>query len=148
MTTKDFIVKNYGGTKGSKYFQSVMLDRYGNIYSYGVHYPLLFKVHGKDYINVAGYSNTTSKHIGWAWQAARELSIDPIAVEADEAVGKSLYMATDEDIIEQHLIYSMAKQINDIADEMMTKKRKNTAVYGHLEYRYNKAVYALERVMA
>lgn len=36
------------------------------IYSYGYHYPLLFKIGGKWILNDTGYSSTTAKHISWA----------------------------------------------------------------------------------
>lgn len=35
----------------------------GVFYSYGSHYPLLFKVGGKVFVNVRGYSPSTAKHI-------------------------------------------------------------------------------------
>jgi hypothetical protein len=45
---------------------------YNTCYSYGSHYPLIVKLdNGICLLNVAGYSNTTSKHI---WQASSLLS--------------------------------------------------------------------------
>ena len=38
------------------------------LYSYGLHYPLMFMVNGRVFVNTAWYSNTTSKHI---WLARR-----------------------------------------------------------------------------
>ena len=36
----------------------------GILYSYGYHYPLMFKVRGLVFRNIESYSNTTGKHIG------------------------------------------------------------------------------------
>lgn len=47
----------------------------GVLYSYGHHYPLMFYVQARDgnrvlFVNTSGYSNTTAKHINWAFSAA------------------------------------------------------------------------------
>lgn len=72
MKTQEFISKNIGlkpsGYK-RRWCSSVYQDYDGNFYSYGSHYPLLFKVDGQWFINNAGYSVSTSKHIGWAHSA-------------------------------------------------------------------------------
>lgn len=70
MTSKDFIGACVRGeTKqpkdGRKYNSSILWDG-TTIYSYGVHYPLLFKVGNVWILNDRGYSNTTGKHISWA----------------------------------------------------------------------------------
>ena len=39
------------------------------LYSYGLHYPLVFMVNGKVFVNTAWYSNTTRKHVGIATRA-------------------------------------------------------------------------------
>jgi hypothetical protein len=67
MTTQDFIRKNYGiSSYKERRCSSVFADNDGNIYSYGYHYPLLFEVDGKTFVNDTGYSSTTGKHIRWA----------------------------------------------------------------------------------
>lgn len=42
---------------------NLFTDGNGTMYSYGYHYPLLFKVNGLTFVNEMGYSSTTSKHI-------------------------------------------------------------------------------------
>jgi hypothetical protein len=69
MTNEQFIAK-YAHSIGytsipSKTCNNLFFER-GVIYSYGYHYPLLFKVNGKVFRNIQGYSVTTSKHIGLA----------------------------------------------------------------------------------
>lgn len=67
MTTKDFISQNIDSIPNKdKYCSSVFQSMDGNFYSYGYHYPLLFKVDGQWYRNTTGYSNSTAKHINWA----------------------------------------------------------------------------------
>lgn len=71
MTTRDFIRKNFTVVAGdTRHCSSVIADSHGNIYSYGPHYPLLFTAGGLKFRNVRGYSATTGKHIGWAWDLA------------------------------------------------------------------------------
>jgi hypothetical protein len=72
MTTQEFITKNIGvASERDRKCSSVFADHSGNIYSYGYHYPLLFKVGELTFRNNTGYSNTTAKHINWAGQADR-----------------------------------------------------------------------------
>ena len=67
MTTQDFIAKNIGKTpKQDRFCSSVFQSTRGDFYSYGYHYPLLFKVGAYWFINTQGYSSSTGKHIGWA----------------------------------------------------------------------------------
>lgn len=78
MKTQDFIRSNLN-TKPSrtKWCSSVAQYEDGNFYSYGPHYPLLFKLGKHWMVNTMGYSASTSKHIGWAHQATiRTLSVD------------------------------------------------------------------------
>jgi len=72
MKTSTFIERcanGYEGTprRGTKTVASVMWDG-ETLYSYGPHYPLLFKVAGQWVCNDRGHSVTTSKHIGQARQ--------------------------------------------------------------------------------
>jgi hypothetical protein len=74
MTSKQFIADCVAGKikqpkDGRKYNSSIMWDG-ETVYSYGTHYPLLFKVAGVWVVNDRGYSNTTGKHISWAGQFA------------------------------------------------------------------------------
>lgn len=70
MTSQDFIRSIVNGertkarTVASIYFNGT------NIYSYGTHYPLLFKINGRWILNDRGYSATTGRHISWAWPFA------------------------------------------------------------------------------
>lgn len=74
MTSAEFIQRQFGNDNGeSKSLSSIYKDGKGNIYSYGRHYPLLFKVGELTFINRLGlgFSNSTAKHINWAAQADR-----------------------------------------------------------------------------
>lgn len=70
MKTQEFI-SQYAGLKPAspKYCSSVVLDSNGVFYSYGSHYPLAFNIDGVWFINAAGYSSSTGRHINWAKQA-------------------------------------------------------------------------------
>ena len=65
MTTHDFITSAFNGKTKIQKCASVFIDN-GAVYSYGYHYPLLFKVNGKVIRNVRGYSSTTGRHILWS----------------------------------------------------------------------------------
>lgn len=67
MKTRDFISNRLNVTGKIGRCSSVTQGTDGTFYSYGPHYPLLFKVQGLGWVaNVRGYSNTTAKHIGYA----------------------------------------------------------------------------------
>lgn len=76
MSNADFIAK-YCFKQGILKQNGNLLLANGIIYSYGSHYPLLFKVNNIPFVNIAGYSNTTSKHIGIAWRYAKHGVIVP-----------------------------------------------------------------------
>lgn len=57
--------------KRSRRFGSLYRDSNNVFYSYGTHYPLLWEVNGQYFVNDAGYSISTSKHIGCAFHAAK-----------------------------------------------------------------------------
>lgn len=130
MTSQEFINKYFGVNDGKeRYCSSIMKDGKGNIYSYGYHYPLLFKVNGKTFRNVAGYSNSTSRHIHWT----RDINaIDIHAIRSFRLVG------TDDEIMER-IIFSQNRRVADIKEVMQSKKRKNTQVYKNLFREFNKA---------
>ena len=128
MTTKDFIQKHYGIAGGVRTINSVMIDAKGNAYSYGYHYPLLFRVNGLDFINTRGYSNTTSKHISWARGAAT----NPINIEVPlRTCYDGEINLTIKDVLE--LLGNMRQAITK---EMDSKKRKDTWVYKDLVRQY------------
>jgi hypothetical protein len=120
MTSKEFIEREYLSAGREKSFSSIYKDSAGNIYSYGPHYPLLFRVDGIDYINVTGYSSTTAKHISWA------RSVEPDAVPVVLRRGDRLPLTTDD------LLERLSEQREEIAIQMRQKVRKNTAVYKDL----------------
>lgn len=66
MKTVEFIQKAINGYAKDGAHCSSVLYRNGVVYSYGEHYPLLFRIGNKVFVNTSGYSNTTAKHIGWA----------------------------------------------------------------------------------
>lgn len=67
MNTRDFISHRLNVTGKTGRCASVIQGTDGTFYSYGPHYPLLFKVQGLGWVvNKRGYSNTTAKHIGYA----------------------------------------------------------------------------------
>lgn len=68
MTTRDFIAKCVRGEiRKNKTVSSVVYDAgLEVIYSYGSHYPLLFKIKDRWILNDHGYSNTTAKQINHA----------------------------------------------------------------------------------
>lgn len=123
MTTKDFIKKALTGETRKDFCSSVY--RYGDtVYSYGYHYPLARIINGKVFVNNRGYSNTTAKHINWAFTAARELGLEAYGVPLFN--GRSL---TRQDVAE-----SASKELLRIEADKATKKRKDTQVYAQLEY--------------
>lgn len=67
MKTQDFIAKHLNTTDGKeRTCASVKTDGKGNFWSYGEHYPLIVNIDGHFFLNTAGYSSTTGKHIRWA----------------------------------------------------------------------------------
>ena len=74
MKTSTFIERVAAGLEpqprnGRKYVSSVLFDG-EKLYSYGTHYPLLFKVGPHWVCNDRGYSNTTARHISYARREA------------------------------------------------------------------------------
>lgn len=66
MNNADFIANCVVGKyNGSKAYGNLWFDG-KHVYSYGEHYPLLVSVGDSWIVNISGYSNTTSKHIGIA----------------------------------------------------------------------------------
>lgn len=134
MTTQEFIRKAHEGTTTKEKCSSVFRDG-RDVYSYGYHYPLLFKVGGLTFINTSGYSNTTQRHILWAKQA---VDYQYIGVNLH---GKRLSTLTLEDIE----VYIMS-EIVKLNTEMESKKRKDTQVYRSLESEMKQQLAWLEEV--
>jgi hypothetical protein len=133
MTTREFINKAWHGTTRTRQCSSVFVDNDGNIYSYGYHYPLLFRVGNKVIRNVKGYSNSTSKHIHWT------RDIDAIDVE----VPRDFRIGYDQERMLEQLIQGQHEYVTSIKGQMDGKKRKDTQVYRWLEYDYTRALYNL-----
>lgn len=66
MTNYDFVQRHSTLTNEREKRHGSLYYNDGVLYSYGYHYPLLFKIDGKYFVNTAWYSRTTSKHIGYA----------------------------------------------------------------------------------
>lgn len=145
MTTQEFIEKTYNTTSTrERRCSSVFTDNDGTVYSYGYHYPLAFKVAGLDFVNTAGYSATTGKHITWAWRA---VGYNAIGVELwrEEARVIAASYSTEVEKLEA-IKTALERQEHELRSEMGTKKRTNTHVYAYLTRRYNKVDGYLSRV--
>lgn len=124
MTTQEFIKRKYQLDNGrEQWCSSVLKDHEGNMYSYGYHYPLVFRINGLDFVNVRGYSSSTSKHILWARQAV------PDAIPVKLPAGVRLREVGMSDILD-----FLRAEFKELTDEMAKKKRKDTYVYQHLEH--------------
>lgn len=153
MTSREFIQRHFGIADGKRRANSsVYKDQRGNIYSYGHHYPLLFKVKGLTFRNCGGYSNTTNRHISWAG------GIDPLAIdvwisgtnyytwhnrENAEKVPALLntlawYAVTEdeveklEDKILRAVFADLEAELVDINQRIASKKRTDTKLYAAL----------------
>lgn len=132
MTTREFMERNlnYQPSKET-WCSSVMQDTTGNFYSYGYHYPLLFKVAGHWFVNTMGYSNTTAKHINWAWSAI-DYNATAVELSRDDARVISSSWASDDEKL-QAIKSALRRKLNDIKEVMLAKKRHDTQVYRLLE---------------
>lgn len=148
MTSREFIAKQFGNADGkSKSLSSIYKDGNGQIYSYGHHYPLLFKIGELTFRNCSGYSSTTGKHIGWAG------GVEPLTIDVwlsgcnqytwnnpengqkvPKLLSLQLYGSTPE--LEQALMTAvfadLEAELVDINKRIATKKRTNTAIYRSL----------------
>lgn len=128
MSNRQFISDNFN-TGATKRQQNLMCYD-GDIYSYGLHYPLLFTVNGRVYRNVAGYSNTTGRHIS---ESGGFNSIDvKLDSEAIDAVN-----GKNSEAKEQAILRCLTQELNDIRDVMASKKRKDTKLYEALNNQLN-----------
>lgn len=109
--------------KGEKYNASVLATN-DRLYSYGFHYPLLFRVSTPSHRNVwvcntGGYSATTRKHISYSSYLA----------EVCAPIGGTHGQSIDYDDV----VSSIKAEIATIESDMLSKKRKDTAVYRGFE---------------
>jgi hypothetical protein len=129
MTTREFIELKLRGKTRKQYCSSVVAlsgnyDGDATIYSYGYHYPLVRIVNGVGVVNSRGYSNTTGRHIRWAYQAAANI------VGYSNTFGVPL---TDGDKLDEEGIRSSAKREKARLEQLMaSKKRHDTWVYSQL----------------
>jgi len=141
MTTRDFIAKTYNTfSDRERRCSSVFTDYNGTVFSYGYHYPLLFRVEGHTFVNVRGYSNTTAKHINWARSA--EPDAIPVILSRDDRI-----QYLDLNVLKSRLY----EQLNDIMEQLKSKTRRDTQVYRDLQRQHEvvyNAIQQLERATA
>ena len=125
MTSRDFIHKYFGVDDGKqRTCGNIIKDERGNIYSYGWHYPLLFKINGLVFRNVRGYSNSTAKHIAWAYRDdAIDVSVNLYGYYSGPIAGG---------ILLRNITEWLSQEIQSISNVMATKKRHNTRIYKSL----------------
>lgn len=152
MTTQEYISRNFGlPSNQHKYFASIAKDINGNIYSYGNHYPLLFKVGNKVFRNTAGYSNSTAKHINWAgghgaidvelqgcnqytWNNQENSNKVPYLLNlAKYGMSKKLERA-----LLKAVLNSLEAQKQQLEEDMASKKRKDTRIYAVMQEQLNR----------
>lgn len=147
MTSQEFIEKEYRNDNGkSRYFCSISKDMNGNIYSYGAHYPLLFRVAGLDFVNVAGYSVTTSKHIGWA-KAAVGYEYIGVELSRDDSYTISRSWSTEAEKLAV-IRAALERKQDELTRAMLGKRRTNTAVYADLQRQFNEVTASLATIDA
>lgn len=138
MTTRDFIARTYNTTSTKdRSCSSVFTDHNGIVYSYGYHYPLAFNLKGLDFVNNRGYSNTTAKHINWAWSA---VGYDAVAVklwrkDIDEF---NRWGITEEERV-RVVLDALQREIAELKELADSKKRKDTQVYRSIEQDLHRA---------
>lgn len=138
MKTQDFIAREFGNNDGRiKNCSSVVKDVDGNIYSYGSHYPLVFKVFGVTFINTAGYSTTTARHILWARRAV----YDPIEIKLPRNFRLGNHKVAYGDNTPLALEYFktvLVDQAVELQMQILKKKRKDTLIYKGMEHELNR----------
>jgi dihydroorotate dehydrogenase len=126
MTNYDYVQAN--AFKPDTRHGNLFTDGNGTMYSYGHHYPLLFKVNGLKFINAMGYSNTTAKHISHA----RSLAQHEVHIPYNNS-----------DISPLAIQKALANERAYILDEIEAIKRKNTKKEARLQQRVNEIEQAL-----
>lgn len=153
MNNETFISKAFYG-KTRAHNNSLLKDGHDNVYSYGVHYPLLFRVGDKVLLNDIGYSNSTSKHI----RLASNVEPDAIRVKLYPEregygsgythIGRMLWYGDDASVVSDEIVGGMQHHLSDLVDQMEAKKRKDTQVYKHLEYQFDNIASAIAEMEA
>ena len=155
MNNKTFIDKAFwGNTRKEHNNWSLKVDSHQNVYSYGIHYPLLFRVGDKVLLNDIGYSNSTSKHIN----LASEVEPDAIRVKLYPEregygsgythIGRMLWYNEDASAISDEIIGGLQHHLSDLVDKLEAKKRKDTQVYASLEWEFNRIAQAIAELEA
>lgn len=132
MTTQEFINKAWYGNTRKRFCSSVFKDNRGNLYSYGYHYPLLFRLNGVAIRNTSGYSTSTNRHISWT------RDIEAVDVKVPYSFRLSDYRSEVEQLRE--LAVAQYDYADDIRQRMDAKKRKDTQVYAYLQHQYDRAM--------
>lgn len=140
MRTRDFITQAFNGQTRRKECSSVFRDDSNNVYSCDHHYPLLFRVNGLAIRNVRGYSTTTGRHISWT------RDIDAIDINVPRDLRLNGWDGTA-DVLAK-LTTGQQKLIDNLQQQMASKKRHNTQVYRWLQERYTRAVNNLTALTA
>lgn len=120
MTTREFIgLCVRGNIVKNRIVSSVIYNKATEvIYSYGSHYPLLFKIGGKWILNDRGYSATTSKHISWASAFA------DYVVSLKDGGGSYGYRGVE--AIAENVLISSKEEISGLNVELDSLKRHGT----------------------
>lgn len=137
MTTAEFIYNTYN-TRGTKERRcsSVFTDMQGVVYSYGYHYPLAFNVAGLDFVNVAGYSSSTAKHIAWAKNALGYGYFIGVKLTRDASRIVSDAFAPDENRLSA-ILALLTDERDKVELDMASKSRKDTSVYAWLQSQFD-----------
>lgn len=149
MTIQQFIGREFGNNDGKvKQCSSVIKDGEGNIYSYGAHYPLVFKVFGLNFINTAGYSVSTAKHINWASQAVEHYGnpLIDIKLPGNFRLADHNWKYGDTPKALEYFKTVLVDQAVELQMKMLKKKRKNTMVYESMRQELNRLQSDIRRV--
>ena len=133
MKNIDYIQDN--AFKPSTSHGNLYTDSNGTMYSYGYHYPLLFKVNGLSFVNVRGYSNTTAKHISYARPLAQF---------------EVKFYDNGNNITPEIVKEALNREKEYLNEQIANIKRKNTKKEARLQQRVeeiNTAIKALEATM-
>lgn len=132
------MIASYGEQK-EKRSGNIYRDQAGNIFSYGSHYPLLFKVNSKWYVNEQGYSNTTARHISLARQFA------DISVKIPNGSSFSSDLSYDLKNAYKLLTGYLKDEIAGIEAEEKTTIRKKTQKYARIIIKLDNAKENLQK---
>lgn len=141
MTTSQFIAENIGNLpKRDKQCSSVYQFTDGNFYSYGSHYPLLFKIGNLWLRNTQGYSASTAKHISWC---AGHADHDVKLISTHNSIGYS-----SDAISKKNILDSLYKEQKEVNEEYHGLTRRNTQKEQRIVNRLNELENAITAVKA